>query len=431
LREFWSAVVGGRGSIKERPAYRSILDLGTEQIKALVLELKGDRGFVVGVGRDRLQPTGWTGGPVVDVQRMARSCDLALRQAEDMAAEICNGHVVPDWAVLGLPNYLTMGEAFTVTHHRPNSGRRISDRELRKVVERAERLALRQLGRKAESLQSSPGLKIELLEATVTDIRVDGHSVTNPLGFRGQNLTVAVFNVVASSSHLRAVEALAKDLGLEILATVSGWQPLASTLGKKDGICIDFGGKATDIVLIRNGKAWTTASLPFGGSDFTRYLAEVFDLSWEDAESLKLAYGRGRVGEPFETQVGETTRRVMEVWVGGVEATLNRLSGSHPLPHRLNLCGGGTNLPGVVDAVRSYPWMQGLNFTRHPQVRLMQPREVSRVLDRTGQLRGQQDVAPLALADYTIAGDDELDSVERLLWRVKRPAIFESIGGRA
>jgi cell division ATPase FtsA len=121
----------------------------------------------------------------------------------------------------------------------------------------------------------------------------------------------------------------------------------------------------------------------------------------------------------------------MEVWLGGVEAALNRLCGSHSLPHRLNLCGGGSNLPGMVEAVRSYPWMQGLNFARHPQVRLIQPCEVSHVLDRTGQLADQQDIAPLALAGHTIADDAKLDSVERLLWRVKRPAIFESTGGRA
>ena len=427
MREYWSIIVGGRGATKERPAYRSILDLGTEQIKALVLEFAGGQVLVVGAGREHWQPVDWEAeGSAFDVESMARSCDRALRQAEDMAAKVCDKQVVPDWVVVGVPNYLTMAEAFAVTHHRRNSEKRISDRELREVVERAQRLALQQLAKKTGPHQSSQGLKIELLEANITDIRLDEHSVTNPRGLRGEKLTVAVFNVVALSSHLRSVGAVVEDLGLEVLAMISGWQALASMLAESDAICIDIGGKASDIVLVRNGKAWTTASLPLGGNDFTKYLGEVFDLSWEDAESLKLAYSRGRVEEPLGTEVGEAMGLVMEVWLGGVEATLNRLSGSHPLPYRLNICGGGSSLPGIIEAARSHPWMQGLNFARHPQVRLVQPSEVSRVLDRTGQLRGQQDVAPLALAGYTMADNAKLDSLERLLW----PPSSSSPGGR-
>jgi cell division ATPase FtsA len=432
LREFWSTVAGGRGTVTERSGYRSVLDLGTEQTKALVLELKGEEGLVVGVGRAPCQSVEWVAN--VDdsaVRRMARSCDQALREAEDMAAEICDERVVPDCVVVGLPNYLTIAEVFAVTHHRSTPAKRINDRELREVVERAQRLALQQLGRKAEPLQIPREMRVELLEAAISGIRIDGHGVTDPVGFPGENLAVAVFNVVVLSSHLRAVESIAEDLGLEILSTISGWQALASALGKRDGICIDVGGKATDVVLVRNGKAWGTASLPFGGSDFTKCLGETLGLSWKDAESLKLAFSRGRIESLSRADVGEAVKRVMEIWLGGVEATLSRVSSSQSLPHQFNLCGGGSALPALVDIMRSHHWMPGLAFSRHPQVRLMQPREVPRILDRTGQLGGQEDVAPLALARYSMTGDTELDSLERLLWRVKRPEIFGSTGGRA
>lgn len=431
MRAFWSTVVRRRGTVKQGPVYRTILDLGTELIKVLVLELKGDEGVVVGVGRAHHQEGWGVNDGVVDVEAMARRCDRALREAEDMTAEICGRKIVPDWVVVGLPNYLTIAQASAVTHHRSNPTKRIRDKELRTVVERAQRSAVQQLARKIEPLQSSQEHRVELLESTVTDIRVDGHSVTNPVGFRGGNLTVAVFNVVVSSSHLRAIEAITEDLGLEILTAISGWQALASMLREREGICMDVGGKATDIILVRNGKAWATGSFPLGGGDFTKHLAETFGLSWKDAEALKLAYARGMIEGPSEARVGEAIGRVMKAWLGGVETTLNGLSGSHPLPHHFNLCGGGSSLPGMLEVMRSHPWTEVLSFGRHPQVRLMQPEEVSRVLDRTGQLGGEQDVAPLALARHTMAGDAEADSLERLLWRVKRPAIFGNTGGRA
>ncbi len=431
MREFWSTIVGGRGTVRERPGYRTILDLGTEQIKALVLELGEDEALVVGVGRAR-HHQGWGGtGAVVDIQTMARSCDQALRQAEDMTAEICDRQVVPDWVVVGLPNSLTVAQGFAVTHHRSSPAKRIGDRELRGVVQRAQRLALRQVGRKIELVQGSQEAKVELLESAVTDMRVDGHSVTNPLGFRGQKLTVAVFNVVVSSSYLRAIEAVTKDLGLEVLTKVSGWQALAYMLGEREGICIDVGGKATDIVLVRNGKAWATASLPLGGSSFTKHVAETLGLSWREAESLKLAYTPGTTKGSSETEMSEAIGRVMRAWLGGVEMALKSVSGSDPVPHQFNLCGGGSSLPGMVEAMRSHPWTRALSFRRHPQVRLLEPGEVSCVLDRTGRLRGRRDVASLALAGYTMAGGAEEDSLECLLWRVKRPAIFGNTEGKA
>ncbi len=431
LRPFWSTIVGGRRGLRQSPGYRTVLDLGTEQIKALVLELKGDEALVVGVGR-AVNQRGWgAGGAGVDVHTMARSCDRALRQAEDMTAKICDRQVVPDWVVVGLPNCLTMAQVFGVTHHRSKPAKRIGDKELRGVVQRAQRLALRQLARKIETLQSPQEAKVELLESTIADMRVGGHGVTNPLGFRGEKLTVAVFNVVVSSSYLRAVEALAEDLGLAILTTVSGWQALAYMLAEREGICIDVGGKATDMVLVRNGKAWATASFPFGGRDFTKHLSETFGLAWTDAESLKLAYSRGTVEGPSDTEIGEAIGWVMKAWLGRLETALKMLCGSYPVPHRFNLCGGASTLPGMVEAMRSHPWGQALGFRRHPQVRLVEPGEVARVLDRTGWLGGHQDVVPLALAGYTMAADAEADPLQRLLWRVKRPTIFQSMEGKA
>ncbi len=431
MREFWSTVVGGRATVEERPRYRAVLDLGSEQIKALVLELKGAEGLVIGVGRASHQQEWGMDGAVFDIQAMARSCDEALRQAEDMTAEVWNRQVVPDWVVVGLPNYLTTAQAFAVTHHRTNPARRISAKELTAVVERAERMALQQLAVKTKPLQSSPEEKVALLECAVTDMQVDGHSVTNPVDFRGQNLTVSVFNVVVSSSYLRAVEAIIEDLGLEILTKVSSWQALASALDEREGICIDVGGRSTDILLARNGKAWATASLPFGGSYFTRHLVEAIGLSRKDAESLKLAYARGVMKGSAELRVAEEIEGVMRVWLQGIEKTLDKLSGPRALPHQLSLCGGGSSLPGMLEGMRSYPWAQVLSFRRHPQVRLMQPGEVSQLLDRTGQIGGQWDVAPLALAGYTLDCDGKSDPLERVLRRVKRPAIFGSREGRA
>jgi len=40
------------GKIKTRVRYAISLDIGTEFVKALIFRIEGDKGFVVGVGRE-------------------------------------------------------------------------------------------------------------------------------------------------------------------------------------------------------------------------------------------------------------------------------------------------------------------------------------------------------------------------------------------
>lgn len=432
MRNLWSTVVHGRVTDGERPAYSSVLDLGTEQVKALVLELHEGECIVVGVGRALCeQHDSRAHGAVADLPTLARSCDRALREAEDMTERHCDTQVVPDWAVVGLPNHVTTAQTLSVTNQRSNPEKRVSDGELTELLKRAQRLALRQLGRRIRHIQRAQQEEVELLETSVADIQIDGRRVTTPLGFRGRRLTISVSNVVVSSSYLRAIEAMTEELGLELMATASGWQALASILSEKEGICIDIGGMASDVVVVRNGKAWETASIPLGGRHFTRHLAQTLGLSWRDAESLKLAYSRGRVQMPAEDDVRAAMSRVLDAWVGEVEGTLRRLCGPASLPHRFCLCGGGSSLPGIVNTLRSYPWMERLDFSRHPEVQLMQPWEIATVLDRTGRLADQQDISPMAVASYVMSGDSKTDPLGRVLWAVKRPPIFTGRGGNA
>jgi cell division ATPase FtsA len=85
------------------------------------------------------------------------------------------------------------------------------------------------------------------------------------------------------------------------------------------------------------------------------------------------------------------------------------------LPHQFVLCGGGSSLPGIAEAVRSHGWMERLDFARHPEVRLLDPGDVDGVLDLTGQLEGQQHVTSMALASYAMADSAPRGHLEALL----------------
>lgn len=393
-----------------------------------MLELQASECAVIGAGRAFLrQPMGGMSGSNADAGALTRACDRALREAEDMTARYCGRQVVPDWVVVCLPNRATTADTFAATIRRPHPERRVTDKELREVVKRVERLALRQLSQGILPAQWGQREELELLEAEVADTLIDGRHVKNPVGFRGRKVTVAICNVVASSPYLRIVEAMTELLGLGVSATASGWQALAHTVVEREAICVDVGGRSTDVMLARTGKAWRTSTIPVGGRDFTNHLAESFNLPWKEAESLKLAYSQRSMDPSGEARIRAAVQQAVDPWVVALEDTLSRMCGGEALPHQFVLCGGGSGLPGIAEAVRSHRWMEKLDFTRHPEVRLMRPGDVDGVLDVTGQLEGQQHVTSMAIASYALAGTSERRHLEALLQEVKRAPVF--VGG--
>lgn len=431
MRRLWATFAGGKALGREIPADCAVLDLGTVQTKALVLQTQGRDMLVVGAGKAQYEPhVSGMRDARADVRELAQSCDRALRQAEEMTERYCPRQVVPDWVVLCVPDCVTVARTHTVTHQRSSPGHPVTESELGDVVRRAQRLALRQLSESIGHHFAGLGNKLELLETRVAAFQVDGRSVTGPAGLHGEKLAATVFNVVAPASYLRGVEAVAEQLGLEILRVSSSWQALASAMLGRQGLCIDVGGSTTDVMMVRNGKTRAAASVPLGGRDFTTRLATTFGLPHEDAERLKLAYSVGRLDQRLTLRVGDAVDELLEEWVKAVETAVEALCGSEGLPRHLSLCGGGSILPGIADVVRSYPWMSRLNCTQPPEVRLMEPGRIPGILDGTGQLGDPQYTCATAVAGYLREGCFGAQAWEPFLWAVERPDAFVDGGGR-
>jgi cell division ATPase FtsA len=432
LRELWATIVRHRAGGQETPSFRTILDLGTEQAKALVVEWRGRESLVFGAGTARhdafVSPDGST---PVDVRAMLQGCDRALRQAEDMTQASHEGQLVPDWVVLCVPNCLTVARTYSISTQRSKPRARVSESEFREVLVRTQRLALRELSEEVKSGVVGPDGKLELLETSVSGTWVDAQRVTSPVGLQGEKLAAAVFNVVIPASQLHTIETITERLGLEILKVVAGWGALALAGRQKDAVCLDVGGASTDVIVIRGGKAWATASLPAGGSEFTARVAEALDLSSEDAERLKLAYGLGRLEKSLCDTVQTALRPALDDWATSLENALYGMCGSLWLPWRFVICGGSSVLPDLAEGLRSRPWARLGNGSPRPEVRMMRPSEIPGVLDRTGLLTGQQYVAPMAVAGCPTSGGQAVSPWENLLRGVKRPETFVHEGGRS
>lgn len=388
----------------ERPAF-TVLDLGTTHVKALVVTTDGQRGEVWGVGRRRLR--GLRRGRVADVAAVAMSCETALCEAEDMTARTCGVTLVPDRAVLGLSGAMIHAVIAPAKTQRPQPAERVRFEELQALAERALRLA------RTQAQQAGP---VELLQAEPLSVAIDGHRVSDVTRFRGRDLALDLFLAFVPQVQVQTLGRLRRRLGLDIVAAIAGPAALAAAR-REDGLFIDLGGAATDVILVRDGQLAGVSHLPSGGASVDRELARCLRLTPARAELIKLSYQAGHLDERAAGIATPACQREAALWLESLQPILRRFNAGLALPANIWLCGGGSQLDEVFQACQQYPWMQQLDFARYPQVRRLGPMDLPAVLDRTGGRLTIQDVPALALAQVVLprmAGQSPANALARL-----------------
>ncbi|MDQ6792414.1 MAG: cell division protein FtsA [Candidatus Dormibacteraeota bacterium] len=382
------------------------LDVGTELIKVLVVRRDGPVGHVLGVGREPQHPDAMENGAISNLDLVINACDRALEAAEDMAG------TVPGQAVIGIAGELVKGFSSSIAYPRERPTVNVRESELRNMLQLVERRALREAQHLLELERSYGEVEARLVHSAITQVRMDGYPVTNPVGFQGRNLEVTVFNTFAPMTQVSAVETLARELDLEIAAMVAHPYALARACAADDaweqgGVFVDVGGGTTDVALLRGGGVEGTRMFSLGGRAFTRRLAKELGLSYEEAEARKLRHAEGLLAPEQDVQVSRLLLADVEVQLRGLALCLRELARGEGLPTNIYLCGGGSLLPELMNELRKNAWAEGLPFAREPNSRLLGPYEVSSLIDSTGQLTSAQDVGPMGLANHGLRLESE------------------------
>lgn len=414
---FWRRIWQRDG--EEVPAACTALDIGTEFAKALVFEIDSTgHGTVRGVGRKRQGLSHMQSGTVADIAAVVDNCSVALQEAEEMAG------FRPTQVVIGIAGELVKG--FTTTHaqERRKPDQPITEGELQRLIDGVQREALREAERAITWETGLPNVDVRLVHAAVTGASIDGYPLTNPVGFQGRHVRISIFNAFAPLVHLGALQSVASQLDLELLEIVAEPYAVARVLASDavrqvGALFVDVGGGTTDIALVRSGGIEGTRMFALGGRAFTKSIADRLDLPFPRAEALKIDYARG-----LDVADRETVHLIIAddvaVWAAGVELVLEELAGGDLLPGRIYLCGGGSRLPEIRQALAAESFWRRLPFSRPSEVTIMSPDQVEAIEDATQLLVDQQDVTPLGLAYQAIELSGEEDPLDAALRRVLR-----------
>lgn len=414
----FSKILGSRGYSSE---YLLSLDIGTEVVKALVFKIDkaSGNGIVKGVGRVRQNLGNMQSGAVSDISGVIQSSKKSIEMAKTMA-----GIKKVEKTIIGIAGELVKGTTTTVHYERIRPEVRIDLPELKNIIQKVQWKAFDRIRQQLAWETGHSEIEVKLINAAIIDVRIDGYRVTNPVGFQGRDVSIAVFNAYAPMIHLGALQTIADELKLELISIAAEPYAVARSMGVEDildfnAVFIDIGGGTTDIAVVRNGGLEGTKMFALGGRAFTKRLAQELGVAFEEAEILKIKYAEGKLGKDVSQKIESILEDDCEVWLSGVELSLSEFADADLLPNRFFLCGGGSGLPGIKKALLSTKWTKNLPLAKAPQVSFLQPRDVVNIIDETGELKDPQDVTPMGLANLAL----DLSGEEKVMAGILRRAV--------
>ena len=408
-----------RSSVGEdsRPVFTA-LDIGTAYAKAIIIEVQDDIGVVLGVGRHQQSYSHMSDGIVTDIPGVITNCNEALTKAEQSA-----GGIIAPSTVIGIAGELVKGSSITISKQRQQPTKPISPEELESVISSAQQKLLKIAKDRIAAETGYPNIEVRLTNAAVISVRIDGQTVSNPIGFRGRHFTLTLFSAFAPLMQLGALETVAQGLDLTLVSIVAEPYALARCLSANasadsGAIFIDIGGGTTDIALVRQGGIEETRMFALGGRTFTRRLASSKGLSIKEAEKLKLGYSSGGMKGNERDEIQNIFASEAQTWMDSVELLIEELAKGELLPPAIYTVGGGSGLPDLRQKLEQFPWIDRLPFSRQPIIETIQPAMVTSIDDPNNLLRNAQDITPMALAYQAIELQNEDNVLDRVLYRV-------------
>ncbi|MEO8691266.1 MAG: cell division FtsA domain-containing protein [Candidatus Saccharimonas sp.] len=399
------------------------LDIGTDFIKTLIARIDGDQIDIIGVGRAQQGLSDMHQGAIADISGVVRNCEEALAQAEEEAG------IQAKRCVIGIAGELVKGVTNTIRYRRPEPNRPLDEAEVEFIIDKVQGRAATKAQRQIALETGNDDVEVKLVNSALVSIHIDGYKVSNPIGFQGKDVAVQIYTAFAPMVHIGALERVADELDLVLLAVAA--EPFAvsrSVLGVDadsafTAILADIGGGTTDIAVVNDGGVEGTKMFGIGGRSFTNTIANELDVNFASAEKLKLNLANDKIKSSVKKSLDAAIDKTLEVWLGGVELALGEFDSVDHLPSRILLCGGGASLEPLVKALQTRDWYKELPFTKRPSVQHVKISDVVGMEDKTGKASDHTYITALGLlrvAYDTIIGAEGSETIKDRLNRMLR-----------
>ena len=399
------------------------LDVGTEFVKALIAQIDDEEIKIVGVGRAHQELSDMHSGAIADIAGVVRNCETALIEAEEQAG------IQAQRVVIGIAGELVKGTTNTIRYRRPQPNRPLDEEEMGFIIDKVQERAQLKAQQQITQETGNQDVEIKLVNSAIVGIHIDGYKVSNPIGFQGKDVAIQIYTAFAPMVHIGALERVANELSLDLVAVAA--EPFAvarSVIGTDassnfTAILADVGGGTTDIAVVSDGGVEGTKMFGIGGRSFTHRIANDLNLSYKNAEKLKLNLSNDKLKSTVAKEAMEAVDKTLDVWVAGVELALSEFDDVDHLPNKILLCGGGSSLEALPEALEGSDWWKDLPFTKKPTIKHVKPNEVAGIEDLSEKITDHTFITAMGLLRVgydTLSGVEESDSFKDKLNKILR-----------
>ncbi|MBW6440846.1 ethanolamine ammonia-lyase reactivating factor EutA [Patescibacteria group bacterium] len=391
------------------------LDIGSETIKALAFHLdrKEDKVYILGFGEVKQKIGNMEGDDIQNISGVIASCKKAIETATAMT------DIQPKKVVIGINGGFVMGKAIKLEYQRKDFKLKINLDEIRSMVNKIQKDVHEKIQNKL-SLDPQEKEKIEITNASVVDIAIDGYRVISPIGFKGREIEFNVFSSFLYVNKLDILKKIAKGLQLDLFDIVASPYAVAMSIGAEDdmkfnAILIDIGGKTTNVSIVNNGNIAGTSTFNIGGRAFTKSLSDELKISMNEAEDLKLKYSSNKLDKEKEKKIKEIFAYDCEILFAGVEITLKEFSDTNLLPTQIILYGGGSQLAHIGKIISKLFLKKSLPFPAETKIKFVNTEDIVNVIDKTNKIQGCQHINSMSLANFVLKLEESDDGVNIIL----------------
>ena len=164
---------------------------------------------------------------------------------------------------------------------------------------------------------------------------------------------IRVMLVAAPKANVENLISLVKSVGLKPFIIDGETFALSRTIDAEDYICVDIGKLNTQVIIYQGGVPITNRNIPLFGDSFTRAIADVLELDFVEAESLKQRQKNlvTVVGQTEEnTNVQEKLNEMVDELGREILRTIEyfQIQKREAVFEKIIISGGGARLDGLV-----------------------------------------------------------------------------------
>ncbi len=339
------------GFLKKKRKSLIGLDIGSNVVKILRLDVSGDRPLVTHFAMSDLPPEAIVDGEVMDrelvIQAIQECADKAEIPNEPVASAVAGRAVIVKKIVMDQMSEEDAREAiyWEAEQHVPFDIDDITlDFEILNEDIGADQMELLLVAAKKDMILSHADL---IRDAGFTPLVIDVASFANQNAWEfASGEAVQLPEIDEADLAAEPSDEMDEFLGEEEADGAEEETAAAEEEGEFVAL-LDVGGGVTNVHIVKDGVPYFTRDLPIGVAQFSEEFQKQLGLTYESAQSVS----RGHIDDVDEQLVEDIVRTVGAEIYQGLEPSLSYLktSGETDGIDRIVLSGGGAHLPGLCN----------------------------------------------------------------------------------